>query len=99
MTTYQLIHSMLLKNDTLEVLVDHMYIEDCDRFSYFLLLLTPFIIVAIVFRVTYGWKAQKTVKRYRPGKFFKESEIRIYAKRNIKFVKMIIEGVLSVIIC
>jgi ABC-type phosphate transport system permease subunit len=80
-----------------KAVVTHTYIEFCESLNYIVFLLAPIIVVAIVFRVTYGWKAKKAIKAVQPWRFFEETaENRIYDKNNIKFVKNVIETLLSI---
>lgn len=94
---YDYIHSLLLDNpDQNLALVSHIYVDTCSKLSYVMFLLTPMIALLIVFRISYGWKASKAVKMHQPGRFFKGQEIRMFVKKNVKFVKMTITALLSI---
>lgn len=61
-------------------------------------LIPPFLVVSIVFRLAYGWKAKKAIKSSNPWENFGvDSEIRSYDKKNIKFVLSLTECLLSII--
>jgi hypothetical protein len=82
----------LIENATTPVLskITHIYSEQCSRFDYIIFVLTPGIIFAVVFRVVYGWKEKKVLRKFQPAKYFKGQSIRIFLKKNIKFVSTLI---------
>jgi hypothetical protein len=91
---------MIIQSPTpISCIIEHIYADICDRFNYVIFVLAPIIVFSVVFRITYGWKAKKSVKMHYPGRFFKGQEIRMFVKKNIKFVKMTIEALLSMIVC
>jgi len=79
-------------------IISHTYFESCEEFTYVLFLIPPFLVVSIVFRLAYGWKAKKAIKSSNPWENFGvDSEIRSYDKKNIKFVLSVTECLLSII--
>lgn len=62
----------IIKNKTPPVtcIMEHVYIEDCEKFSFIVYLITPMVVFAIVVRITYGWKAKKSIKANKPAQYF-----------------------------
>jgi hypothetical protein len=64
-----------------------------------MILMTPVIAILVVFRISYGWKANKVTRMHQPGRFFKGYEMLVFMKKNIKFIKRIITTLLSIMCC
>ena len=91
----------ILENQTAPVntSISHIYSEQCSRFDYIVFLLTPMIVFSIVFRIVYGWKRGKSLSRFQPAKFFKGHYIRVFLKKNIRFVSTTVSTLLSLVMC
>lgn len=76
--------------------VFHEYQENCSNFNFVILIFIPTIVISIVFRMVYGWRTRKAIKKHQPARFFLHSpEIKVFAKKNIKFVRKAIASMLT----
>lgn len=63
--TYTGIHALIDgKPKPVPCLIEHIYTDLCSKFNYVVFILTPTIIFTVVFRISYGWKAQKSVRMH-----------------------------------
>jgi hypothetical protein len=58
-------------------------------------LLIPTIAFTVVVRIAYVYRASKVIRHRFPGRFFKKREIRVFAKKNLRKVKHMLRGILS----
>lgn len=79
--------------------ITHIYSEQCSRFNYIIFVLTPVIVFAVVFRVVFGWKQSKAHSKFQPAKYFKGQSIRVFLKKNIRFVSTLVKAMLSLVMC
>ncbi|CDW81427.1 UNKNOWN [Stylonychia lemnae] len=81
--------------DFYEVQIIHEYISDCDQFNFMIFLLIPIISFTVVVRITYIYRASKVIRHRQPGRFFKDKEIKVFAKKNLRKIKHMLRGILS----
>lgn len=69
---YRSIHELIITDPKQkQVIIEHIYVDQCSRLSYIMFILAPMIAILVVFRVSYGWKSSKVVRMHQPGRFFK----------------------------